>query len=166
MKIDHAQQRPPSKGTGLGPSLLNLATTTLAVSCTFFAFGCGERPPTSKVPATTPPPVTAAPVLTPPNTSSSDTEAPRPEKSSEPPTPTGRVAEDATPVQDPIDARSHRVNHEGDFTAAGGEATGVSQAVPSSNTARSQRLSSSPDEEDVSAALRREVAEMERQRAR
>jgi hypothetical protein len=153
MKFFHAQSRPQPETEYVGPSSFKLRTMALALSCTFFTFGCADRRSTVKNPESVPPPVTTTPVLAPAATT----------------TATERLADDGAPARESVDAPGTRLDNEDVSPAPAGRDAGMmQQSVAATDAAHPQPPSSAAEneEEDVSAALRREVAEMERQRAR
>lgn len=163
----YTQHRSPSASRCFGRLSFNFHTLTLALSCGFFAFGCG-RQPAAKDPEITRPPITTAPVLTPLSTVSSSSTAPQAAKDGEQTAPTSRLADDVSRVRARSDAPGDRVAPEIVSASSAGADTGIRSDLRASDAARTQPPSSANEdgEEDVSAALRREVAEMERQRAR
>jgi hypothetical protein len=164
MKIVPTQSPPPSKSACFSPSRFTFSAITLAVTGTFLTLGCGDRRPSVKPSDSSPPPVTTAPVLSQPTPVSTTPTATESEKRNEEHVPTGRAPDDEQPVIEP-NATPRDRNDDDQASSPPAKRDGVApSSIPSSDDTRTQPASTVADEEDVSAALRREVAEVERRR--
>jgi hypothetical protein len=135
----------------------------LAVCGALLMIGCSDRRTTNADSDATPPPSTTPPVVTPPTTTTTPVQeaAPAGEQRDSP----ERLAEEDSKVLDPPEMPTGRTDEEESSTPPEREPAVAQKHVQRSDGVRTP-AQTSVEEEDVSAALRREAAEIERRRAR
>jgi hypothetical protein len=161
MKIVHSQPRQFAE-TGISPET-RLCFPALALCGALLVIGCTDRRTTNADPDATPAPTTTPPVGTPPTTATTPVQeaATRGEQPDSP----DRVAEEDTRVLDPPEMPTGRTDEEESSTPLEREPAVGQKDVQRSDDERTP-AQTGVEEEDVSAALRREAAEIERRRAR